>query len=214
MSKWAGVRYLRVALQQKGRGVIRLDLGSSDADGTSTGEGGQPDGSPEVMPDKLSEWLASSRHGDDGACPPRAPRHDIDADAASHWQGKTGTSGLMSSGRAQHGRLVQLAIGQPRRPHRSSTLMGTCLGIMLTSLRCIMHVMSSPQRPARPYTSLPRDLDHLAILPAQQLATSSADLTGDDRRWVLSRCERGADGGGVEVAGEVRMGGSGLECQC
>ena len=133
MSKWAGVRYLRVARQQKGRGVIRLDLGSSDADGTSTGEGGQPDGSPEVMPDKLSEWLASSRHGDDGACPPRAPRHVIDADAASHWQGKTGTSGLMSSGRAQHGRLVQLAIGKPRRPHRSSTLMGVCLEIMLTS---------------------------------------------------------------------------------
>lgn len=57
MSKWAGVRYLRVALEQKGRGVMTLDLGSSGQD--------QGDASPEVMPDKLSEWLASSRHGDD-----------------------------------------------------------------------------------------------------------------------------------------------------
>lgn len=47
-----------MALEQKGRGVIRLDLGS-----TGDGEGLQ---SPEVMPDKLSEWLASSRHAGDG----------------------------------------------------------------------------------------------------------------------------------------------------
>lgn len=58
MSKWAGVRYLRVALEQKGRGVIRLDLGSSNADGAI-------DGSPEVMPDKLSEWLAASSRSRD-----------------------------------------------------------------------------------------------------------------------------------------------------
>lgn len=55
MSKWAGVRYLRVALQQKDRGLERVDLGTvENAD------------SPEVMPDKLSEWLATSRHGEDG----------------------------------------------------------------------------------------------------------------------------------------------------
>ena len=67
MSKWAGVRYLRVALEQKCRGVMKLDLGQLGTQGEQ-GEGGEgaAEASPEVMPDKLSEWLASSRHGDDG----------------------------------------------------------------------------------------------------------------------------------------------------
>ena len=47
-SYWAGLRYIRSALVQKGEGVHSVTL--TDAD----------DVSPQVLPDRLSEWLVNA----------------------------------------------------------------------------------------------------------------------------------------------------------